>query len=57
MWSGTATRKTTSIPRKQEAENKIDPAIALIMALGQHIVREAEGTETVYKGDAELRVW
>ena len=49
--------KDNVYPRKQEAENKIDPAIALIMALGQHIVREAEGTETVYKGDAELRVW
>jgi phage terminase large subunit-like protein len=49
--------KDNIYPRKQEAENKIDPAIALIMALGQHIVRDAEGTETVYKGDAELRVW
>ena len=49
--------KDNVYPRKEEAENKIDPAIALIMALGQHIVREAEGTETVYKGDAELRVW
>ncbi len=49
--------KDNIFPRKELPEHKIDAAIGLIMALGQHIVREAEGAKTIYSGDSELRFW
>ena len=41
--------KDNVFPRKELPENKIDAAIALIMAVGQQIVREAEQTGRIYK--------
>jgi phage terminase large subunit-like protein len=48
--------KDNIFPRKELPEHKIDAAIALIMALGQQIVRSADKTLTIYK-DSDLLLW
>jgi len=48
--------KDNIFPRKELPEHKIDAAIALIMALGQQIVRSADKTQTIYK-DTDLLLW
>jgi phage terminase large subunit-like protein len=48
--------KDNIFPRKELPEHKIDAAIALIMALGQQIVRSADKTPTIYK-DSDLLLW
>src|SRR6516164_324749 len=48
--------KDNIFPRKELPEHKIDAAIALIMALGQQIVRSADKTMTIYK-DSDLLFW
>ena len=50
--------KDNIFPRKELPEHKIDAAIALIMALGQQIVRSAQGSlPTIYQGDHTLLLW
>jgi phage terminase large subunit-like protein len=50
--------KDNVFPRKELPEHKIDAAIALIMALGQQIVRSApESLPTIYQGDRTLLLW
>jgi phage terminase large subunit-like protein len=50
--------KDNIFPRKELPEHKIDAAIALIMALGQQIVRSAhESLPTIYQGDHTLLLW
>ena len=50
--------KDNIFPRKELLEHKIDAAVALIMALGQQIVRSAqESLPTIYQGDHTLLLW
>ncbi len=48
--------KDNVFPRKELPENKIDAAIALIMALGERIVRQHSKMETIYR-DGDLLLW
>ena len=48
--------KDNIFPRKELPEHKIDAAIALIMAVGQQIVRSADKTPTIYR-DSDLLFW
>ena len=47
---GTNGAQENVYPRKERPENKIDGAVALIMALGRHMVAEERPTWTTFSG-------